>query len=67
MNSLSKVGRLPPITRAQAEEVVRGVLKNRLGEMPENLFTNSVNQLMEEINGADEEEYSDKDMDDYDF
>ena len=53
------------ITRKEAEALCRSIISKHAGEkMPENLFKDSVDQLMEEINGSD---YSDEDMDSYDF
>ncbi len=42
------------ITREEAEKICRSVIANHLGEnIPENLFKDSVDQLMEEINGKE--------------
>lgn len=42
------------ITRKDAEKMCREIISKHLGEeLPDNLFQDSVNQLMEEINGAE--------------
>jgi hypothetical protein len=41
------------ITRKEAENIVRGILKGNLGNLAPNVFIDSVDQLMEEINGAE--------------
>jgi len=42
------------ITKEEAEKLVRSVISKHLGEqMPENLFKDSVDQLMEDINGEE--------------
>ena len=44
------------ITRKEAESLCRAVISKHTGEnMPENLFKNSVDQLMGEINGENSE------------
>ena len=42
------------ITRQEAEKVVRSVIARHAGEkLPDNLFKDSVDALMEEINGKE--------------
>lgn len=52
-DSVYKCDRPASITRKEAEKICRQIISNHLGEnLPENLFQDSVNELMEEINGA---------------
>jgi len=45
------------ITRAEAEKLCRQIIRPHLGRnLPENLFQDSVNELMEEINGVTSKE-----------
>lgn len=41
------------ITRKEAEKIVRQILKGQLGNLPENIFKESVDMLMEEVNGSE--------------
>ena len=50
-NTIEQSDRPDSITRKEAENIVRGILKGHLGNLPENLFKDSVNGLLEEING----------------
>ena len=50
-DTIEQSDRPDSITRKEAEKIVRGILKGHLGNMPENLFKDSVNELLEEING----------------
>lgn len=53
-NATEQSDRPQSITRPEAEKLVRSVMSKHLGEkMPANLFKDSVDQLMEEINGAE--------------
>ena len=51
-HAIEQSDRPESITRKEAESIVRGILKGSLGRLPENIFINSVNELMEEINGV---------------
>ena len=50
-DTIEQSDRPDSITKKEAEKIVRGILKGQLGNMPENLFKDSVNELLEEING----------------
>jgi len=41
------------LTRKEAERIVRDIIKGNLGNIPKNLFIDSVNMLLEEVNGAE--------------
>ena len=44
------------ITREEAEKICRQIIRPHLGRnLPDNLFQDSVNELMEEINGTKSE------------
>jgi len=47
------------LTRKEAESIVRGIIKGNLGNLAPNLFIDSVNQLLEEVNGTPITECSD--------
>lgn len=51
--SIDQCDRPEAISRKDAEKVVRGILKGQLGSLPENIFKDSVDMLMEEINGSE--------------
>ena len=50
-SAIEQSDRPESITRKEAEKIVRSILKGRLGTLPKNIFKDSVNQLLEEING----------------
>lgn len=44
------------ITREEAEKIVRKIISNHLGEkLPPNLFNDSVDEFMKEVNKSNEE------------
>ena len=50
-----KLDRPEKITREEAEKLTREAMRGHLGEkFEDNLFRNSVQMLMDEINGTDE-------------
>ncbi len=51
--SIEQCDRPNAITRKEAENVVRYILKGQLGNLPENIFKESVDMLMEEVNGSE--------------
>lgn len=50
-HAIDQCDRPETLTRKEAESIVRGIIKGHLGELPKNLFIDSVNQLLEEVNG----------------
>lgn len=56
MSETNNKPRLPSITRAEAEAIVRKIIARRLGEpMEKDLFKRSVDELMDQVNGQDAE------------
>lgn len=54
VKSPTHVKKIGHITKKDAEKIVRSIISKRAGEqMPENLFRDSVDQLMQEINGVE--------------
>jgi len=53
--SIEQCDRPASITRKEAEKICRGIISKQRGAMDiaPNLFKDAVNQLMEEINGAE--------------
>jgi hypothetical protein len=47
------------ITRKEAEQIVRQVLRGKLGEVPfeKDLFKNSVEELLLEVNGPEDKDH----------
>lgn len=53
-NAIEQCDKPKSITRVEAEKLIRSIISKHSGEkMPDNLFTDSVDQLMEDINGAE--------------
>ncbi len=51
--SIDQCDRPESITRKEAEKIVRNILRKNLGDLPENIFKESVDMLMEEVNGSE--------------
>jgi len=53
--SIDQCDRPASITRTEAENICRGIISKQKGsvDIAPNLFKDAVNQLMEEINGAE--------------
>ena len=53
-DAIEQLDRPASLTRKDAEKICREIISSHLGEeLPDNLFQDSVNELMEEINGAE--------------
>lgn len=52
-HAIEQSDRPDSITRKEAENIVRGILKGNLGNLAPNVFVESVDMLMEEINGVE--------------
>lgn len=52
-HAIEQSDRPASITRKEAERLVRSIISPHLGNLPPNLFKDSVDQLMEEINGTE--------------
>jgi BMFP domain-containing protein YqiC len=52
-HAIDQCDRPKSITRKEAEKLVRQILKGKLGSLPENIFKESVDMLMEEVNGSE--------------
>ena len=51
-HAIEQSDRPESITRKEAETIIRGILKDHKGDLSNNIFVDSVDNLMEEVNGC---------------